>query len=105
VAAQRLVHAPVEDAEIARVEPEQLRPDLLETGAHAGGVSRQVGGTERADLAIAGDALIGLNRHHGRVEHGDDVSTRPFVAAFVQRQVDLIGADGGDFHLCAAAGS
>ena len=53
---------------------------------------------QRANLAIAGDALIGLDRDHGRIEDRDGIAAGPAVGPFVQRQLDAIGADGGDFH-------
>jgi hypothetical protein len=33
------------------------------------------------------------------VEHLDVLALRPGIAAFDQRQVDLVHADGGDLHL------
>ena len=64
-------------------------------GAHARRIGGQIGRAERADLAVAGEARIGLDADHGAVEHRDGFAARPVVAALVQRQVDLIGEDAG----------
>lgn len=58
----------------------------------------RVGGPQRATLAPAGDAGICVNPDNGGVKHLDIVAVGPAVAAFAQRQVDLIGGDGGDLY-------
>ena len=81
---QGRVHAAVELGELRRVFAEQVRPELGDARAHALGVGRQVKRPERADLAVAGDALVGLDRHDRAVEDRDGLAAGPFVASFVQ---------------------
>ena len=77
---------------------EQCGPSSRDAGADAVGVGRQVGRPERADLAVAGEPGVGLDRDDGAVEHVDGLAARPVVAALVQRQLDPLGADAGDLH-------
>ena len=81
-----------------RVFAEQVRAELGDAGAHAVGVGGQVERPERADLAVAGDARVGLDLDDGAVEDRDRLAARPLVAALVQRQIDAVGADAGDLQ-------
>jgi hypothetical protein len=98
VAAHRLVHAPVDKAQRRRIETDQGGSQLGDAGARAFGIGRQVGGTQGADLAVAGEPLVGLRGDHGAVEGADTVLVRPVVSALDQRQVDLVDPDAGDAH-------
>jgi hypothetical protein len=81
VAAQHRIHVPIQHPQIARIEADDLRTDLLQAGAHALGIGWQVGRAQWAAFGIAGDAGIGLDRNHSRIEHLDEVAVRPAVAA------------------------
>ena len=89
MALERGIHPPVEACQFERIFAEQMRPQLGDPGANAVGIGRQVERPERADLAIAHDARIGLDAHDGAVEDRDRFPARPFVTAFVQGQIDL----------------
>ena len=98
VSAQHRVHPPVEHVEVARVEADQFRGDLGQSRAHARRIGRQIGRAQRAAFAKTVDAGIGRHLDHGRIEDLDEIVVGPAIAAFLERQIDLIGADGGDLH-------
>ena len=81
MALQRGVHPAVQPAELRRVLAEQVRPEFRDPGAHAVGIGRQVERPERADLAVADDARVGLDRDDRAVEDVDRLAARPLVAA------------------------
>ena len=54
--------------------------------------------TQRANFAIPGQSLIGLDGYDRTVKYGNRFSIGPLVIPLVQRQVDLVDADGVDFH-------
>ena len=98
MALQALVHDAIDDADLPRIAAEEMRRELGEPGTHAGGVGRQIGGPERADLAVADQTGIGLDAHDRGIVDADRLAARPAVAAFAQRQVDLVDGDPRDLH-------
>jgi hypothetical protein len=61
VALHALVHQPTDDADLARIAADEIRRELGQPCAYARRVSRQVGGPERADLAMPDQTRIGLD--------------------------------------------
>ena len=62
-------------------------------------IGRQIERPQRADLAVADEAARRSRRATIVLSNTvDRLSARPFVAAFVKRQIDLIGGDASDFH-------
>ena len=98
MALEVLVHDAVDDAELARILAEQMRRQLGQPGAHAVGVGRQIGRAQRTDLAVADQAVIGVDAHDRGVVDADRLAARPAVGALAQRQVDLVDRDLGDLH-------
>ena len=98
MALERRVHAVIELRQLARVEPDQVRRQLAQARPHAFGVGRQVERPQRADLAEADESRIGFHADDRAVEDRDRLSTRPFVAAFMQRKFDTVGEDALDSH-------
>ena len=84
MAFERGIHPSIESRQLKRIFAQQVRPQLGDAGANAFGVGRQVKRPQRADLAIAHDARIGLHAHDGAIEDRDGFPARPFVTAFVQ---------------------
>ena len=70
----------------------------LDAGAGTLGVGREVNRAKRADLAVAGDALVGLDPHDRAVKHLHRLAVGPVIAALVQRQVNLKDADFSNLH-------
>src|SRR5437868_3664490 len=97
---QALIHQSVHDTDAGGVLADQMRSQLGETGARTSGISGQVGRTERANLAVADEARVGLHADHSRVINLKRLAARPTVAAFPQRQIDLIDEDARDSHEC-----
>ena len=98
VALEGGVHESVELFEFGGVVADEVGAELLDSGADSGGVGGEVEGAEGADFAVAGDAFVGLDFDDGGVEDGGRFSAGPFVGAFLEGEVDLVGVDGGDFH-------
>ncbi len=67
-------------------------------GANAVGVGGQIEGAERADLALSDEAVVGLNRDNGAVEHHDRFAPRPFTRRFVERELDAVSLNPCDLH-------
>ena len=98
VAFQRRCHLSIERAQLRRIRAEQMRRQFSDAGADAVGISRQVKGTQRADFAVARNPAVGIDADYRAIEDFDRLPARPFIAAFVQRQVHLISGDALDFH-------
>ena len=78
--------------------PIRCGAELGDPGAGAGGVGRQIRRPERADLAVARDPLVRLDRDDRGVEDRDRLAARPLVAPLVERQLDTMGQDPRDAH-------
>jgi hypothetical protein len=93
-----MAFAPFPLLDLQRVLAEPVRAEFGQAGADAVGVGGQVERAERADLAVAGQAGVGLDPHGGAVEDRDRLAAGPLVAPLVQGQLDAVGADAGDLH-------
>ena len=69
------IHQAVQAAELTRVFAEQMRPELANSRPRALGISRQVKRSEGANLAMARQAIVGLDRHDRAVEDRHGFST------------------------------
>ena len=98
VPAHFLIHDALHDADLGRIEPDQLRRELRDSRARTRRVSGKIRGSERAHLAVSGDAGVGRDGHDGRIENRDGVAARPFIAALMQRQLDAVDVNPGDAH-------
>ena len=92
------IHRAIELAQLARVEPEQVRPQLPQARPDALGVGGQVERPERAHFPVPDDPRVGLDADDGAVEGGDRLAARPFIGAFVERQLDAVSNDARDLH-------
>ncbi len=98
MALQRFVHQPVNGPEPRGVLTNQMRAQLANARARALRVGRQIKRPQRAHFAMAGEAGIGFEGHHGAVKHRHRFAAGPLVDAFVQREINLINLDACDFH-------
>ena len=73
-------------------------PQFPDPGTNAAGVSGQIVGPQRADLAVADDAGIRLDLDDRGIEHRNRFATGPLVTAFVERQIDPEGTNSLDLH-------
>ncbi len=100
MAAHRAIHMLIQRAELSGIGADQRRSEFGDTGASACGVGGKVGGTKRANLAVAGDAGIGKDFHDRRIKNLDRITARPLVRAFMERQFHTISANLCNSH-CA----
>ena len=80
---ERGVHVAVELRQLRGILADQRRGKHLDTGTRALGVGRQVDRAKRADFAVAGDALVGLDPYDGAVKHLHGFAAGPIVGALV----------------------
>src|SRR3977135_1852210 len=92
------VHPLVQLTQGEGIDPEELGGQLGDARAGATSISGEIGGPEWANFTPTGKPLVGFYRDYGRVEDGYRVSPRPLVAALVEWEVDLVGADRGNLH-------
>jgi hypothetical protein len=104
MALERGVHRAVQLHELARIFAEQVRPQLAQSGAHPLRIGRQVERPERTNLAVADKAGVGLDADDGAVKHGHGFAAGPLVGGLVQRELNAMGKDAGDFHVRLKAG-
>ena len=75
-----------------------MGPQLGNSRPGAGGVGRKVERAQRANFAVADDAIVGLHPDDRAVEDRDRFPSRPTVRPLVQGQIDLVGGDPVDSH-------
>ena len=95
---QTAIHATIELAQMQGRAADQLRTKFSQSASNTRSVRGQVEWSEWADFAVASQAGIGFNLDDGTVKDFDGFSAGPFVAALVQRQVNLVGADSSNLH-------
>ena len=98
VALERGIHVAIELGQLRRILAKQRRCKHLDAGAGTFCVGRKVNRAKRADFAVAGDALVGLDPHDRAVKHLHRLAAGPVIAALVQRQIHLKHADFADVH-------
>ena len=84
--------------QLGRIFAKQMRAKFANASANALRVGGQIIRAERTDFAVADEARVGFHANDGAVEHRDRLAAGPFVAAFAQRQVHLVGRDLCDLH-------
>ncbi len=96
---ERCVHGSIQRTQGEGIQADQVRRQLFQPGANAFGVGWQIKRAQRTNLPEAHLAGVGFDLDDRAVEHLDRLAPGPFVAAFMQGQIDLIGADACDFHV------
>src|ERR1043166_5360300 len=91
-------HAAIEPAEFERVFTDEMRAEFLDAGADTVCIGGKIKRSERADLTEPDDAGVGGDFDHGAIEDVHRFAAGPLVAAFMERQIDPVGTDAGDFH-------
>ena len=74
------VHAPLQLQQSTRIGAKKVRPQLGDAGADTVGVGGQIERTQRANLAVASDAGVGVDADDGAVKDGDGLAAGPFVS-------------------------
>src|SRR5262249_41363837 len=83
---------------LSRVLAEEMRPQFRDPGTGTIGVGGQIERAQRANLAIAGEPLVGVYRYDRAVEDGYRLTAGPFVTPLVQGQFDTVRGNPTDFH-------
>ena len=96
---ERGVHGAIELRELARVFAEEMRAEFPQAGAHSLGIRGQIERSKRANLTVADKAGVRLDANNRAVKNGDRSAAAPLVGRLVQRKLDAVGEDAGDFHL------
>ena len=75
-----------------------MRAKFFNPGADTLGIRWQIERPQRANFAIADEAVIRLHGDDGAIENSHGLATGPFVSGFMQREIDLIGENTSNFH-------
>ena len=96
VSTKRPIHAIVDNAQLRRIQTDQFRGNLCNSGPGPFGEGWQICRSQRTDLAVSDHARVRFDGDNRRIKNFDKVPARPTVAAFRQWQVHLKYFDSSD---------
>ena len=92
------IHAMIQDRKLSRIITDQMWTNFLQSGTHAFGISWQIERPQRTHFTVTDQTTIRFDPDDGAVKNRDRLTARPLVSPLVQRKVNAMREDTGDFH-------